>query len=155
MPLVLYAARVRGVARGLARRGVAVPERLRPLTARICAAPCVTRLARGHYVIAAALPDSTRVPVAEAVRVTGPTDIDLRYTSRQGLRTAGWVMVVGGLVTATASGLAGLGGAHNDSLGRYAFWGGMTLGLAVGSAGAFLAFQHDSVEVEAVPVESD
>lgn len=70
---------------------------------RICTAPCDASMATGTYTLA--LSTGTDAPVSSDERVTleaGPSTVEGVYTSNVGLRTAGWVLVVGG----PAAGLA-------------------------------------------------
>ena len=121
------------------------------LYAPICADACVTRVPRGEYRLALSKDEGPAVPVGP-VAIEQSSTLRADYIDRSGLRTAGAVVGIGGIVGGIALVVASLSTGHGDDhLNGPLFGGGV--GLIVSSAiiGSILGLQRDEAHVTITP----
>ena len=70
-----------------------------PVYSPLCEGPCTLRLAPGHYQWALAKPGGPIVPAAGGNLIGGPATLHADYVDRSGLRTAGVVVGVAGVLS--------------------------------------------------------
>ncbi len=66
---------------------------------RVCSAPCDANVARGKYTLALSRGNGTPVEAEELVAIDGPSTMEVKYSSYAGLRAAGTVVTVAGVVS--------------------------------------------------------
>src|SRR6266508_3122062 len=123
----------------------------------ICTAPCDATMASGTYRLA--LSKDAGVPIAadEAVVLkAGTNELRGTYTSYQGTRTAGWIVLLGSVVAGTAVILTKLGAETQqrciytcrEETTTYTHWAiGGGIMLVGGIVGAVLALKSDEAEI--------
>ena len=133
-----------------------------PVYTPLCEGPCTLRLAPGHYQWALSQPGGPIVPAAGANLIGGPATLHAYYVDRSGLRTAGAVVGVVGVL----SGIIMIAESYSDDLvcDGYGYCyrhskvndpllvGG--IGVLIGSAivSAVLASQRDEARISVTPL---
>jgi hypothetical protein len=138
-----------------------------PGYAHVCAT-CDVSLAPGTYRLALAQPGGAPLEPREAVTIAGPSTVTGTYTSRRGLRIAGWTMMGLGVVVGTVFALEaanqgtscyyanGTSGPRicTDSPAPGPMWG-TAAGLGVAAiVGLVLALQHDDATITVTPLDA-
>lgn len=127
----------------------------------ICTAPCEISIPAGTYTLALSEPGGRAVETEEPVVIPpGVSEVQGLYTSRSGLRTAGWLIAIGSVIGGTAIALAGIGAEDCDdyegctTISWPMFGGGM--GLMVGGTivGMVMGLTPDKAEIEVTPQSS-
>jgi hypothetical protein len=67
---------------------------------RLCTAPCEVSLPRGVHKLALTLPDG-RMARTESLILERDSGVEARYVSKAGVRTAGWIILLGGTLLGT------------------------------------------------------
>jgi hypothetical protein len=152
-----------GYGRGWYHRGWYGQLGWAPVYSPICNQPCTTRLAPGQYRLALAKDGGPAIPVFEPVVIGGPSTLHAYYTDRSGLRAAGWVIsvagIVGGIVMIVAS--ANSEDVCDDNGNCYThetanvplLAGGIGVLVVSGIVGSILAFQHDEAHITIEPLK--
>jgi hypothetical protein len=138
-----------------------------PGYAHVCAS-CDVSLEPGTYRLALAQPGGSPLEPREAVTISGPSTVTGTYTSRRGLRIAGWTLMGVGVTVGT---LVAIGGATraptcvypegtrasavcSDRPDAAPFWG-VAAGLGVAAVvGLVLALQHDDATITVTPLDA-
>jgi len=117
----------------------------------ICAAPCQATLPMGTHTLALSQGKHVPIEAQEQVRLTGPSKVEGLYKSNQGVRTAGWIVLVGSvavgsylMVRAADSGGSGIDSASMSAGGTI-----MCLGVL---AGWLLTTVNDEATIIVSPV---
>jgi len=135
-----------------------------PGYAHVCTAPCDVTMAPGTYRLALSQPG--RAPLDSAVTLQGPSTVTGTYTSRRGLRIAGWSLMGLGVI---AGSVVAIGAAtrapsciptadihHATCLPTDAgpLWG-TAVGFGVAAVvGLVLALQHDDATIKVTPLDA-
>jgi hypothetical protein len=133
-----------------------------PLYSPVCDQACVTRFAPGAYQLALSKNGGPAVPAYGPAVVNGPSLIRGSYSDRSGVRVAGWVIgvagLVGGIVMIAASASRddvcdadGYCYRHETANGPLLV-GGIGLLLASGIVGGVLASQRDEAHISIEPL---
>lgn len=69
-----------------------------PMYAPVCDGACATRFEPGQYQLALAKDGGRPIPVYGTTVINGPARLRGSYTDKSGVRAAGWVIGIGGLV---------------------------------------------------------
>ncbi len=69
-----------------------------PMYAPVCDGACATRFEPGAYQLALSKGGGRPIPVYGETVITGPARLRADYTDKSGVRVAGWVIGIGGLV---------------------------------------------------------
>jgi len=142
--------------------GYAVGYGWAPTYAPVCVGPCARRFLPGPYHLALSKGGGPVVPAYGPAYINGPSLIRGSYVDRSGLRTAGWIIgisgLVGGIVMIAAS-------AHEEDVcdsDGYCYShetadapllvGGIGVLLASGIVGGVLASQHDEAHISIEPL---
>jgi hypothetical protein len=139
-----------------------------PGYARMCTAPCDATLAAGTYRLALSRGGRSSLVPAEPVTIQGPSTVTGAYTSRRGLRIAGWslmsVGVVVGSVLAVAAATRAPSCIYPDGTHASAvcgerpdagpLWGAAAVFGAAAVVGLVLALQHDSASISVTPMNA-
>ena len=100
---------------------------------------------RGNYTLALS---QDGVPVeADPVDITGDGTLEGNYTSRSGIRTAGWIIAIGSLVAGSAL-LFSSGPDDGDDSSLFL---GLGVMLGGGLIGAIMTFLPDKAEIRFIP----
>jgi hypothetical protein len=83
---------------------------------QICSAPCTADMRKGTHKLALSRSDGKPLGVEELVTIDGPATMNGTYESFSGMRTAGWLLVLGGAVTMVVGPLAALKDCGDDFL---------------------------------------
>ncbi len=111
----------------------------------MCTAPCEVSMPRGKYTLALS---SDGVPVeAEPVSIDGDGTLQGKYSSKAGLRVAGWVVVVGGMAGGFA--IAFTGGDEDLDTTRLLLGTGVAVTAVL--VGLILANTPDDAEIRFIP----
>jgi hypothetical protein len=133
-----------------------------PMYSPVCDQACVTRLAPGPYQLALSKNGGPAIPAYGPAVLNGPSLIRASYSDRSGLRVAGWVIgvtgLVGGIVMIAASASDedvcdpdGLCHRH-ETANAPLLVGGIGVLLASGIVGGILASQRDEAHVSIEPL---
>jgi hypothetical protein len=132
-----------------------------PSYAPICTGPCTARFAPGAYDFALER-HGRLVPTPGPTMITGPSVLHASYVDRSGLRVAGLIIGIGGIVAGTIMIFASVdrtdvcdanGFCYEDhTVDGPLLAGG--IGVLIGSAivGSVLAWQHDEANVQVLPL---
>jgi hypothetical protein len=128
----------------------------------VCSGPCAARFAPGRYRVALAHPGGRVVPAPEALVVRGPALVRGYYADRSGLRTAGWVIGITGLVGGIVMIAFAADGPESCDVYGYCqrqvngvlLAGGIGVILATGIAGSVLAMQRDEAHITVEPLSA-
>jgi hypothetical protein len=125
----------------------------------LCTAPCTVALAPGTYQLAVSEGDGKPIIANRAVLPAGTYTARGDYTSRAGVRTAGYIVLVVGVVTGVGLMVYSLATPEKDcsdgicvnKIDTTPLWVG--LGVAIGSSliGTILASRPDTATVEVTP----
>jgi hypothetical protein len=123
----------------------------------ICSAPCESALPAGGHRLAVSRESGTPVD-AGMVQITGPGTLTGSYTSRRGLRIAGWITLAAGTAVGMAIAMGGGFGAASDDPDDPNFtihWGwfgaGMGVMLVSEIVGLILGMQRDRARIAFQP----
>jgi hypothetical protein len=133
-----------------------------PQYSPVCDQACRTRFMPGAYRLALSKNGGRVVPVWGPTMINGPSLLRASYTDRGGLRAAGWVVGVGGLVggivmiaasvheheVCDADGFC----EEHDTADGGLFFGGIGVLVASGIVGGILISQHDEAHVTVEPL---
>jgi|GEM_PF-2192753 len=134
-----------------------------PTYAPLCDQACSTQLAPGAYHLALSKNGGRVVPAYGPVVLNGPSLVRASYVDRSGLRVAGWVIgiagLVGGIVMIAESASEGPCNPDPDgfcdrheTLNAPLFVGGIGVLIASGIVGGVLAAQHDEAHFSVEPL---
>jgi hypothetical protein len=135
-------------------------EGLAGIYSSVCVGPCVARFAPGPYRVAIARPGGRAVPAPELLVVRGPTLVRGYYADRSGLRAAGWVIgitgLVGGIVMIAVSAdgpeVCDVYGYCQRQVNGALLAGGIGVILATSITGSVLAMQRDEAHITVEPL---
>lgn len=114
----------------------------------LCLAPCDEELPTGVYQFAISRGSGSPVGAGDAVEVRGDVFLDLHYEDREGIRIAGWITWIGGLLAGGATmvaGAVGASGGHHVDLAPIIV-GAVVLGLG-SIIGVPMAFLNDDAQL--------
>jgi hypothetical protein len=135
---------------------------------RVCAAPCDATVAAGTYRLALSAPGGSPLEPAEPVTIQGPSRVTGAYTSRRGLRIAGWSMMGGGVIVGSVLAIEAAtraptcinpnGPGSSPICGQRPdagpFWGAAAIFGAVAVVGLVLALQYDSASISVTAMDA-
>ncbi|HEX4476984.1 MAG TPA: hypothetical protein VH142_17965 [Polyangiaceae bacterium] len=133
-----------------------------PSYAPICSGPCAVRFAPGEYDFALEK-DGKVVPARAPVYLSSPTRIDATYVDRSGLRVAGAIIGIGGIIAGTIMIFASAdrntvcdpGGCYDQTdVDGPLLAGGILVVVASAITGSVLAWQHDRIHLELTPLRT-
>ncbi|WP_394829653.1 hypothetical protein [Pendulispora albinea] len=136
---------------------------LQPRYATLCVAPCTTTFTPGEHRLALSHGTAKMVELPKPVTITGPTRLQIAYTSNAGVRAAGYVLVLGATAGAVGIFYAGRTGKRTcdrktgkctEEISPESLVGGIAV-LTVGViAGVALALVSDKADIKAIPLPS-
>lgn len=119
---------------------------------RLCAAPCEVDGSVGIQELALSIGTDDPIPVRDPVSIGGDATLNGVYTSRSGLRAAGWVTLIGGMgagiVMMFAGLLPGLDVENGGEINPVLLFGGTGVMLAGAIAGVVMVSRKDIAEIE-------
>jgi hypothetical protein len=134
----------------------------------ICPAPCDKTLPSGSYRFALSQGGGTPAEADGAIHISGPSTVRGTYVSNQGLRVAGWVVMVGSIAAGLGMMWAGITQKSQDC--STVSYGGSCIptyspntgllygGLGVTTLGPLLSLililQHDHADISVVPLST-
>jgi hypothetical protein len=134
--------------------------------ARICTSPCTFTMPAGTQTFALSRAGGDPTPLDAPVAVQGPSALNAEWRSRQGLRTAGILLLAigapAGTLMAVGGDLIACGGTNNratctwtqgDALAQGLVIGGVVVAVASVVAGVLLVTRHDKPAITITPLE--
>jgi hypothetical protein len=129
----------------------------------ICTGPCTARFAPGQYDFA--LSKNGRIIPTHPVFISGPSVLHARYVDRSGLRVAGVVIGIGGIVAGSVMMIAATERQDRCDDAGYCYTTDRTtngpllgagIGVLVGSviAGSIMAWQPDEARIAVLPMST-
>ena len=134
-----------------------------PMYSPVCDGACATRFEPGAYQLALAKDGGRPIPVYGSTMITGPARLRGSYTDKSGVRAAGWIIGIGGLVGGIVM-IAASAHDHRDcdpdgfdcrdheTLDAGLFVGGIGVLVATGIVGGILASQRDRAHLTLEPL---
>jgi hypothetical protein len=132
-----------------------------PVYAPVCNAPCATELVPGEYHFALSKDGGRPVPAASGV-LSGPAVLRADYIDKSGVRTAGAVIGIGGLIGGIVMIVASVGSDQvcndagscypHDNVNGTLLGGGIAVLLGSAILGSILGLEHDEAHLTIEPL---
>ena len=155
--------RIRRYHRGWWGGGYSVGYGWAPEYSPVCDQACATRFSPGPYHLALSKNGGRVVPVYGPAVITGPSLIRGSYSDRSGVRAAGWIIGIGGLVggivmiavSASDDTTCDPGDGfchHHETVNAPLLVGGIGVLIVTGIVGGVLASQRDEAHISVEPL---